>query len=137
MVEITKARVTAEEFFKLPETMHKTELINGEIIAEMPPKHIHQKLVALLHLLLVKLIPGGEVCLAPSAVHLDEKNVPEPDLFWVSGPESRCKLGDDGWWHGPPDLVIEVFSPSTAVYDRREKFRLYEKYGVREYWMVD
>jgi Uma2 family endonuclease len=38
---------------------------------------------------------------------------------------------------GAPDLIAEVLSPSTAHIDRREKFRLYEKYGVREYWMVD
>jgi Uma2 family endonuclease len=95
--------------------MHKAELINGEIITEMPPKDVHQKLVGLLYLLLVKLIPGGEVRLAPSAVHLDEKNVPEPDLFWVSGPESRGRLGDEGWWHGAPDMVIEDFTPSTAI----------------------
>lgn len=137
MAQITQARVTAEEFFKLPETNQRVELLNGEIITEIPPKHVHQRLVGLLYQLLLRLIPGGEVVLSPSAVHLDDGNVPEPDLFWVSGPESQCKLGEDDWWHGAPDLVVEVLSPSTARQDKQDKYRLYQKHGVREYWIVD
>jgi Uma2 family endonuclease len=38
---------------------------------------------------------------------------------------------------GPPDLLVEVFSPGTVRKDKREKYHLYERYGVREYWMVD
>jgi Uma2 family endonuclease len=137
MAQITKERVTADEFFKLPETTKLAELLDGEIIIHVTPKHIHQRIVALLHLLLAKLIPGGEVVLSPSAVRLDDENVPEPDLFWVAGPESRCKLSEADWWYGAPDLVVEVLSPSTAKHDKGYKFRLYEKHGLREYWIVD
>src|SRR5512145_418015 len=112
MAQITQARVTAEEYFRLPETNQRVELLNGEIVTHMPPKHAHQRLIGLLYQLLLKLIPSGELVLAPSAVRLDDENVPEPDLFWVAGPESRCKLGEDDFWHGAPDLVIEVLSPS-------------------------
>jgi len=137
MAAISSTRITAEEYFKLPETNQKVELINGEIIIEMPPIDDHQKVLALLHLLLAKLIPGGTLRFAPLGVHLDDENVPEPDLFWVSGPDSRCKLGEDRQWHGAPDLVIEVLSPSTARRDKREKYQLYEKHGTREYWLVE
>lgn len=49
-----------------------------------------------------------------------------------------CYLEEGGrYWHGAPDLVIEILSPSTASNDRGTKFDTYEKNGVREYWMVD
>jgi Uma2 family endonuclease len=41
------------------------------------------------------------------------------------------------YWQGALDLVMEILSPSTALYDKRAKFRLYEKYDVREYWIAD
>src|SRR6185436_1839283 len=103
MAQITQAHVTAEEFFKLPETNQRIELLDGEIFTQMPPKDIHQKLIGLLYQLLLRLIISGELRLSPSAVRLDDENVPEPDLFWVSGSESRCKLGKDDWWYGAPD----------------------------------
>lgn len=137
MAQITQERVTAEEFFKLPETNKRVELLDGEIITQMPPIDIHQKLLGLLYQLLLRLVPSGELRFSPLPIHLDDENVPEPELFWVSGAESRCKLGDDNQWHGAPDLIVEVLSKSTARYDKDYKFKLYEKHGVREYWIVD
>jgi len=137
MAQAIQTRITAAEYVLLPETTSPQELIDGEIIELPTPKDDHQKLLGLIYQLLVKLIPGGELRFAPMDVHLDNLNVVQPDIFWVSGPESLCKLGEDGWWHGAPDLVIEVLSPSTALRDKREKFQLYQKHGVREYWMVD
>ncbi len=55
----------------------------------------------------------------------------------MSGADSRCRLGEDGCRYGAPDLVVEVLSPSTAHKDRGVKFDLYEKHGVREYWLLD
>ena len=60
----------------------------------------------------------------------------QPDVIWI-GPESRCQAVGDQYWHGTPDLVVEVLSPSTAVRDRGYKFDLYERHGVREYWLVE
>ena len=58
-------------------------------------------------------------------------------MFWVSGADSLCKLGADDYWHGAPDLVVEVLSPSTALRDHGVKFGLYEQHGTREYWLID
>ena len=71
------------------------------------------------------------------SVHLDDENIPEPDIFWVSGPDSKCKLGDNGYYYGAPDRVIEILSPSSVRRGRRTKFALYQRHGVREYWLVD
>ena len=141
MAETVRERITIEEFLKLPETNTPTELIHGVLIVSPAPIHVHQRIIGKLFLYLSqvtgKTTMGGEVVVSPSDVHLDEENVVQPDVFWVSGSESRCQLGDDGYWHGAPDLVIEVLSPSTARRDRIEKFKLYEAHGVREYWLVD
>jgi Uma2 family endonuclease len=77
------------------------------------------------------------VVISPMDVHLDDENVVQPDVFWVSGADSLCKLGEDGHWHGAPDLVVEVLSPSTALRDHGVKFALYERFGTREYWLID
>src|SRR5574337_148219 len=137
MAQPVHTRLTAAEFARLPESNLPTELINGELIEMNAPKDIHQKVAGQLVLLLAQAAPGGELRFSPSDVYLDDLNVVQPDLFWVSGPRSPCKLGEDGYWHGAPDLVIEIFSEGTVLRDRREKFLLYQKFGSREYWMVD
>jgi Uma2 family endonuclease len=138
MAEATQTRITAAEFAQLPETNIPTELIHGEVIVSPTPKDTHQTLVYRLAKLVEQLSMGrGEVRISPLDVYLDEHNVVQPDVFWVSGGESRCQLGTDDYWHGAPDLVIEVLSPGTARRDRGEKFQLYEEHGVRGYWLVD
>ena len=57
----------------------------------------------------------------------------QPDMMVVCDPD---KVKDDGV-HGAPDLVVEVLSPGTARYDRSHKKDVYERHGVREYWIVD
>ena len=59
-------------------------------------------------------------------------------LFWVSAENQNCFLETNGrYWHGAPDLVVEILSPSTELNDRGTKFQTYQKYGVREYWILD
>ena len=60
----------------------------------------------------------------------------QPDLLWVAEDNTNI-LFEENLLRGAPDLTVEIFSPGSARNDRREKFRLYEKHGVREYWMVD
>jgi Uma2 family endonuclease len=56
-----------------------------------------------------------------------------PDIVVICDEEKRDERG----CNGPPDMIIEIISPSTAKYDRIYKLRKYEKAGVREYWIVD
>jgi Uma2 family endonuclease len=135
MSDHVQIRVTAKEFFALPEERHPIQLIAGELIEMAPPKPTHQRIVARFYKLIDRLIPNGEVFFAPIAVYLDDDNVPEPDVVWVAE-DSRCTIQNTRL-DGPPDLVVEVLSPSTARYDKTVKFSLYERHGVREYWIVD
>ncbi len=58
--------------------------------------------------------------------------VVQPDICVVCDPE---KL-DDAGCKGAPDLIVEILSPSSSDKDLKDKFRLYEEYGVKEYWVV-
>jgi Uma2 family endonuclease len=135
---VDQLKITAAEFLAMPETPETIELINGELSVSPTPVDLHQYTVVELIFVFRKISPDrGRVRTAPLDVHFDDENVVQPDVFWISKPESRCKLGEDGYWHGAPDLVVEVLSPSTAIKDRGRKYTLYERYGVREYWIVD
>ncbi len=130
-------KMTATEFLELPETVLPTELINGEVFRMPAPQLNHQDVVLQIALFLKQRLTTGKIYVAPVDVYLDEINVVQPDVLWIAPDNTRCISFQGKYLRGAPDLVIEVFSPGTARRDKREKFRLYQKYGVREYWMVD
>lgn len=137
MVASAKTRLTIQDVLTFQDdTPGIVELIDGEVFVNSP-FDLHQKAIGRIYRLLIQRVPGDEIRLAPMSVYFDEHNYTQPDLFWVSPDSTLCKLGDDGYWHSSPDLVIEVLSSSTARRDRKEKFRLYQQYGTREYWLVD
>jgi Uma2 family endonuclease len=77
----------------------------------------------------------GEVLQCQTGVFLDEdKTVVGPDIIFISHDNNLIK--DRKGLHGAPDLLIEVLSPSTQIYDLTIKKNLYERAGVREYWVV-
>lgn len=78
---------------------------------------------------------AGEVYTAPFDVYLDEhSNAVQPDIVFVS----MAKLFIiDRYIHGVPDLIVEVLSHGNEEHDRIRKKALYERFGVREYWIVD
>jgi Uma2 family endonuclease len=135
MVNQEKIRMTAEEFFQLPETTQPTELIDGELIVSPSPVPKHQIISGNLFYLLRGIIPNGILFSAPMDVYFDEHNTPQPDIIWVAA-NSPCVIGEKRL-EGPPDLLVEIFSPGTARRDKQDKYQLYQRYGVREYWMVD
>jgi Uma2 family endonuclease len=133
-----RIRITSAAFRQLPETNQIQELIDGEVIVS-PALHLHQQIVGFIHFFLMTLLRGrGILCLAPTGLTFEEGHDYEPDLFWISPENTHCILDAEGrWWHGGPDLIIEVLSPTTASRDFGTKYLMYEKHGVREYWIVD
>jgi Uma2 family endonuclease len=73
---------------------------------------------------------------SPVDVVLDRERalVVQPDLVFVAA--ERLHICSDRVW-GPPDLVVEVFSMGTAQHDRTVKLSWFQRYGVRECWLVD
>ncbi len=119
------------------------ELIDGEAVMMAPPSTAHQLISGELFRQLANFLEGKK-CLAipaPFAVRLfeDEDDTPadvqtvvEPDISVIC---NRNKLDDHGC-KGAPDMVIEILSPSTRRHDRMVKLNLYQRAGVREYWIV-
>jgi Uma2 family endonuclease len=140
MIAEPMTKIHVDEYEQLPETMQRVELIDGVIVEgiEMPAPSIqHQQIILRLASWLLSKLPqiGGKVSIAPTDVYLDEVNTVQPDILWIA---------EDGKAHietkrviGAPDFVAEVLSPSTSKVDRTTKFRLYEKFGVRELWFID
>jgi len=77
----------------------------------------------------------GEVFIGPLDVFLDDVNVYQPDVFFVS--EQRRSIVTDHGIEGAPDLIVETLSPTTARYDKGSKRKIYARHGVREFWLVD
>jgi Uma2 family endonuclease len=78
---------------------------------------------------------GGEVFVAPLDVVFSDLDVVEPDLLYVS--RQRAGIVTDQHVRGAPDLVVEILSPGTRKTDEMTKRKLYERFGVSEYWVVD
>jgi len=130
-----QTKMTAKEFLQLPESLTLTELIDGELIMAPAPVPKHQLTSAHLYDTVKAIAPGGTIIFAPIDVYFTETDVVQPDLLWIA-PEGQCKIGEK-YLSGAPDLIVEVLSPSTALRDKQGKFRLYEKHGVREYWIIE
>jgi Uma2 family endonuclease len=137
MADMAKTKITAQEFSELPEQpgFPIVELIDGEIILSASPVPRHQIISFRIGSLIDNLRSDGQVIAAPMDVYLDEFNTVEPDLMWIS--TDREAIIGEVRIMGAPDLLVEIFSPSTMKRDKIQKFNLYEKFGVREYWMVD
>ncbi len=141
MVQPTQTRIRADEYYALPEYEQQDliQLIDGEVVIGMPPILKHQRIVREILILLGLLArqKGGEVFDSPVEVRLDDENIFEPDVLYIAPENLSIAQQDEKRILGAPDLVVEVLSPSTAKYDRQEKYQAYERHGVREYWIVD
>jgi Uma2 family endonuclease len=133
-----KVRVTSAAFRQLPQTNRIQELIDGEIIVTSP-LDAHQAVSWVITLFLGVLLQGrGIFRYAPTGLHLEEGHDYEPDIFWISPANTGCILDAEGrYWHGAPDLIVEILSPTTTERDHVKKYEMYEKHGVREYWIID
>lgn len=129
---------TYEDYLKLPDDGNRYEILNGELIMTAAPYIPHQRVCGnLFHelKLFIKSNKIGEVFIAPCDIIFDKKNVYQADIIFISN--ENKKIITEANIKGSPDLVIEIISPSTAYYDLFEKKEIYEKFGVKEYWIID
>ncbi len=137
-MSVTSTKMTYDQYCLLPEDRNQYELIDGELIVTPSPKSRHQEIVVKLTSALYAYVSShslGTVYVAPMDTIFDQYTVLQPDILFVS--QERLAEVAKEWIEGPPDLVVEVLSPTSVDRYRRRKLAVYSQFGVREYWIVD
>lgn len=131
-------KLTYDDYVHIPQDGRRHEILDGEHYVTPAPGTGHQSAVGNLYFALAGHLRGrdaGRVLLSPYDVLLSDTDVVQPDLVYVS--RDRLEHLTDKNLQGAPDLAVEVLSESTRRVDEIVKRRLYERFGVREYWVVD
>ena len=114
------------------------ELINGELLMAPAQSTFHQESHSYLSLIVMNFVKKnnlGKVYLVPTDVYLDEFNTVQPDILFISK-DNLSKIKRNAIY-GAPDFVVEIISPYSIHRDRYLKKELYEKHGVKEFWLLD
>jgi Uma2 family endonuclease len=133
--------LTYDDLCQTPDDGKRYEIIGGELIVAPAPNVSHQDVVSYLHGSIWRYLqqlpqPLGKIYTGPLDVRLSPHDIVEPDLLFIR--QDRLDILDSGSYAmGPPDLVVEVISPSSRKTDPGAKLRLYARSGIPEYWLVD
>lgn len=131
-------KVTYAALLSWPNDGRQRELYDGEVYVVPSPMPRHQIAVLELedHLRRYARQTGGLVLVSPIDIVFDELNVLQPDIaFFQSSRRHHVQL--DRVTRVPPDVVVEVVSPSTAWNDLGRKKATFARFGVAEYWLLD
>ena len=134
---------TLEEFWELPEPPDhsKLELIAGVLYMTPTPGPSHNNTVSRLNRLiadhLTKTHDNGILYVPRAGIVKGPNSWLEPDLFYVAASTFATSDPNYPQYLSTADLVIEVISPSSAIYDRNTKADTYAALGVKELWLVD
>jgi Uma2 family endonuclease len=129
---------TYDDFCALVREDQKADLIDGVIYMASPENIDAHDLFGWLYSVMrffVRRRTLGRVFGSRVACRLDEKNAPEPDILFVA--RRNANRLERGGVKGPPDLAVEIVSPESVERDYTTKRIQYERFGVREYWIID
>lgn len=133
-----QVKFTYEDYLLFPDDGRRHELIDGERYMTPAPSTAHQRLVVRFSIALGTFLDRrkvGQLFVAPTDVVLSNLDIVQPDLVFVSS--ARTSIITAKNIQGAPDLLIEILSETTRKTDEIIKRKLYERYGVQEYWIVD
>jgi Uma2 family endonuclease len=136
--EVRSSQLTYEDYLLFPDDGKRHEVIVGDHYVTPAPKTKHQKVSFNLTVAMgsfVKQRGLGLLLAAPCDVILSDDNVVQPDLLFISN--ARASIVTEDNIRGAPDLVVEIISETTRKKDEVTKRKLYERFGVQEYWVVD
>lgn len=136
MSHALKRKLGYDDLTGMPDDGLIREIFDGELVVTPSPAPIHQRVSRRLQRQLEAYFEPrglGEVFNAPLDTILGPYDVLEPDLLVVTDPATISRRAIEG----PPALVVEIFSPSTASRDRNVKTGRYAAAGVRHCWLVD
>ncbi len=132
------SKLTYDDFLCFPDDGRRHELIDGEHYVTPSPSERHQRVSFELAVALGNYLRStglGRAYHAPFDVLLSGHDVVEPDLLVVLADQQG--IVTELHVRGAPAIVVEILSPGTRQRDETLKRRLYERAGVREYWLVD
>ena len=133
-----RGKLTYADYAATPDD-ERWELIDGVLYRMAPAPNVkHQIASKNLGRLIDVPVTAGELGLllyAPTDVILSEQTTVQPDLLYVSA--GRFHIITERACEGPPDLVVEILSPSNTAYDLEVKRELYARHGVPEYLILD
>jgi Uma2 family endonuclease len=113
------------------------EVINNTIYMSPAPSFEHQRIIGSIFFSIESYALSkkiGITVISPVDVYLDEKNILQPDIVYLSN--SSLKYVKGGKIKGTPDLIVEVLSPGNETHDLEKKKAIYESFGVKEYFIV-
>jgi Uma2 family endonuclease len=135
----SRMRWTYDEYMRLPTSgSMRFEVIDGELAVTAAPSGQHQRMVTNLIVTLGPFVHKrrlGTLLVGPIDVLFAAGDYLQPDVVFVKA--DREHLVSSRGIEGPPDLVVEILSPSTAHRDRGIKLARYRHFGVPDYWIVD
>jgi Uma2 family endonuclease len=135
--KVKEQPVTYEIYAEMPDDGNRYEVIDGVLELMSPgPTASHQSIAVDLCFELKQSCRSDYlIYVAPLDVILSDTNVVQPDAIMIH--RSRKHIVTSRGIEGPPDLAVEVLSPSSRKRDKLKKRAVYEKHGVPEYWIVD
>ena len=132
-----RSHFTYEDLLHTPDDGKRYQVLEGDLVVSPSPKVKHQRLVKPLQRLLARAEDAevGEWFPAPVDVVVSERDVVEPDIPFIAREHLGIVTADNV--QGAPDLVVEIISAGSRKRDVITKRHIYERDGVRFYWLVD
>ena len=138
-MSIGTTKMTSRQFLELGEDPEhrRLELVDGEVVLSPSPNPDHSFIDTRLRIIIGSYVEANDLgeLFGDVDTIFGEHDVRRPDLIFFA--KDRLHLVGRSAMHGPPDLCIEIISPSGSKTDRKVKFKLYEAGGVAHYWIVD
>jgi len=130
-------KFTYQDYLHLPDDGKRYQVIDGDVYMVPAPIPYHQMVSMNLERILFDYArkEGGRVFHAPCDVVLTDVDIVQPDIFFICN--ERVHIIKEKNIQGAPDLVVEILSPYSEKIDKISKTKLYARFGVKEYWIVD
>ncbi len=131
--------LTYDDLRDMPDDGKRREVLEGELLVNPAPRRDHQVVSANLDWILQRFLrssEAGRVFTHPVDLNLGRHDIVQPHLVVIRD----ARLGiyrPEGIIDEPPDVVVEILSPSTRAIDLVRKMALYARSGVSEYWIAD
>ena len=138
-MSVSTIKMTARQFLEMGEDPAgiRLELVDGEIAMSPSPEPKHSFVITRFCQVLLNYIDAQDLGQLFTDVDtiFGEHDVRRPDLAYFA--KKRLHLIGEKAMEGPPDLCVEIISPSSVQIDRKEKFKQYARGKVAHYWIVD